>query len=602
MKKSVVLVTALMCFFSTQAQWKPAGEKIKTSWAEKMDVNRVLPEYPRPLMVRQNWSNLNGLWSYAIRPIGETCPTKFDGNILVPFAVESALSGVQKELKDNQELWYTRLFKVPANWKGQKVLLHFGAVDWKADVWVNDVKIGQHSGGFTPFYFDITAALASGDNKLVVKVWDPTSNGEQPRGKQAYNPGGIFYTPVSGIWQTVWLEPVAEHHIANVKTTPDIDKSLVKVEVATNAAVSGDLVEVKLFDGANLVATGKALGGEAVELIVKNQKLWSPESPFLYDMQVSLIRNGKIVDNVKSYTAMRKYSTRKDDKGHVRMQLNNKDYFQFGPLDQGWWPDGLYTAPSDEALKYDIIKTKDFGFNMIRKHVKVEPARWYTHCDKLGIIVWQDMPSGGKSPEWRPGHYFDGVELVRTPESESNFRKELKEIIDANYSYACIGVWTVFNEAWGQFKTPEMAKWTKDYDPTRLVNPASGGNHYMCGDMLDLHHYPGPNMFLRDPQRVNVLGEFGGIGLAVKDHLWDANRNWGYVKFNSIEEVTDEYVKYAEQLLPFVERGLSAAVYTQTTDVEEEINGLITYDRKVIKMNELRVKIINQKVCNSLSK
>lgn len=602
MKKSVVLVTALMCLFSTQAQWKPAGDKIKTSWAEKIDVNHVLPEYPRPLMVRQNWSNLNGLWSYAIRPVGETCPAKFDGNILVPFAVESALSGVQKELKDNQELWYTRMFKVPANWKGQKVLLHFGAVDWKADVWVNDVKIGQHTGGFTAFSFDITAALTGGENKLVVKVWDPTSNGEQPRGKQAYNPGGIFYTPVSGIWQTVWLEPVAEHFIASVKTTPDIDKSSISVEVAANAAIAGDLVEVKLFDGANLIATGKALGGEVVELTVKNQKLWSPENPFLYDMQVSLIRNGKVVDNVKSYTAMRKYSSRRDEKGHVRMQLNNKDYFQFGPLDQGWWPDGLYTAPSDEALKYDIVKTKDFGFNMIRKHVKVEPARWYTHCDKLGIIVWQDMPSGGKSPEWRPGHYFDGVELQRTPESEAIYRKELKEIIDANYSYACIGVWTIFNEAWGQFKTPEMAKWTKDYDPTRLVNPASGGNHYMCGDMLDLHHYPGPNMFLRDPQRVNVLGEFGGIGLAVKDHLWDANRNWGYVKFNSIEEVTDEYVKYAEQLLPFIEKGLSAAVYTQTTDVEEEINGLITYDRKVIKMNELRVKMINQKVCNSLNK
>ena len=602
MKKSVVLVTALMCLFSTQAQWKPAGDKIKTSWAEKIDVNHVLPEYPRPLMVRQNWSNLNGLCSYAIRPVGETCPAKFDGYILVPFAVESALSGVQKELKDNQELWYTRMFKVPANWIGQKVLLHFGAVDWKADVWVNDVKIGQHTGGFTAFSFDITAALTGGENKLVVKVWDPTSNGEQPRGKQAYNPGGIFYTPVSGIWQTVWLEPVAEHFIASVKTTPDIDKSSISVDVAANAAIAGDLVEVKLFDGANLIATGKALGGEVVELTVKNQKLWSPENPFLYDMQVSLIRNGKVVDNVKSYTAMRKYSSRRDEKGHVRMQLNNKDYFQFGPLDQGWWPDGLYTAPSDEALKYDIVKTKDFGFNMIRKHVKVEPARWYTHCDKLGIIVWQDMPSGGKSPEWRPGHYFDGVELQRTPESEAIYRKELKEIIDANYSYACIGVWTIFNEAWGQFKTPEMAKWTKDYDPTRLVNPASGGNHYMCGDMLDLHHYPGPNMFLRDPQRVNVLGEFGGIGLAVKDHLWDANRNWGYVKFNSIEEVTDEYVKYAEQLLPFIEKGLSAAVYTQTTDVEEEINGLITYDRKVIKMNELRVKMINQKVCNSLNK
>lgn len=602
MKKSVVVVAALMCLFTTQAQWKPAGEKIKTSWAENMDVNRVLPEYPRPLMVRQNWSNLNGLWSYAIRPAGETCPAKFDGNILVPFAVESSLSGVQKELKDNQELWYTRMFKVPANWKSQKVLLHFGAVDWKADVWVNDVKIGQHTGGFTAFSFDITAALTAGENKLVVKVWDPTSNGEQPRGKQAYNPGGIFYTPVSGIWQTVWLEPVAEHYIANVKTTPDIDKSSISVEVAANAAIAGDLVEVKLFDGANLIATGKALGGEVVELTVKNQKLWSPESPFLYDMQVSLIRNGKVVDNVKSYTAMRKYSSRRDDKGHMRMQLNNKDYFQFGPLDQGWWPDGLYTAPTDDALKYDIVKTKDLGFNMIRKHVKVESARWYAHCDKLGIIVWQDMPSGGKGPEWQPGHYFDGTEMLRTPESETNFRKELREIMDANYSYACIGVWTVFNESWGQFKTLEMAKWAKNHDPSRLINPASGGNHYICGDMLDLHHYPGPNMFLRDPQRVNVLGEFGGIGLAVKDHLWDANRNWGYVKFNSIDEVTDEYIKYAEQLLPFIEKGLSAAVYTQTTDVEEEINGLITYDRKVIKMNEQKVRAVNQKICNSLNK
>lgn len=602
MKKGVVVVAALMCLFTTQAQWKSAGDKIKTKWAESMDVNRVLPEYPRPIMVRQNWSNLNGLWSYAIRPMGEVCPTKFDGNILVPFAVESSLSGVQKGLKDNEELWYSRVFKVPANWKGQKVLLHFGAVDWKADVWVNDVKIGQHTGGFTAFSFDITAALASGDNKLVVKVWDPTSNGEQPRGKQAYNPSGIFYTPVSGIWQTVWLEPVGEHFIANVKTTPDIDKSQIKVEVATDKVLNGDLLEVKLFDGATLVATGKALGGEIIELTLKNQKLWSPESPFLYDMQVSLIRSGKVIDNIKSYTAMRKYSSRRDDKGHVRMQLNNKDYFQFGPLDQGWWPDGLYTAPTDEALKYDIEKTKDFGFNMIRKHVKVEPARWYTHCDKLGIIVWQDMPSSGRSPEWRPGHYFDGVEMLRTPESEANFRKELKEIMDENYSYACIGVWTIFNESWGQFKTPEMAKWAKDYDPTRLINPASGGNHYICGDMLDLHHYPGPNMFLRDPQRVNVLGEFGGIGLAIKDHLWDVNRNWGYVKLNSIEEATDEYVKYSEQLLPFIEKGLSAAVYTQTTDVEEEINGLITYDRKVIKMNEQRVRAINQKICKSLNK
>jgi len=308
------------------------------------------------------------------------------------------------------------------------------------------------------------------------------------------------------------------------------------------------------------------------------------------------------VDKVKSYAAMRKFSARKDDKGHMRMQLNNKDYFQLGPLDQGWWPDGLYTAPSDEALKFDIQKTKDFGFNMIRKHVKVEPARWYTHCDQLGIIVWQDMPSGGQGPEWQPGNYFNGVEAKRSPESEAMFRRELKEMMDNLYSYPSIGVWTTFNESWGQFKTEEIADWTKKYDPTRLVNAASGGNHYFCGDMLDLHHYPGPNMFLRDPQRVNVLGEFGGIGLALKGHLWDTEKNWGYVKLNSIDEATAEYVKYANQLYEFIDKGFSAAVYTQTTDVEQEINGLITYDRKVIKMNEQKVREINLKICNSLNK
>jgi len=602
MKKLVIAVVGLMTILSVQAQWKPAGDKIKTAWTEKMDVNRVLPEYPRPIMVRENWSNLNGLWNYAIRPIGDVCPVRFDGQILVPYAVESSLSGVQKGIKETEELWYSRSFKTPANWKSQKILLHFGAVDWKADIWVNDVKIGQHSGGFSAFSFDITAALQKGENKLVVKVWDPTTKGEQPRGKQAYNPEGIFYTPVTGIWQTVWLEPVAEHYIAAVKTTPDIDKSKLNIEVETNQTLSDDLLEVRLYDGATLVATGKSLGGLPVEVLVVNQKLWSPENPYLYDMQVSLIRNGKTVDKVKSYAAMRKFSARKDDKGHMRMQLNNKDYFQLGPLDQGWWPDGLYTAPSDEALKFDIQKTKDFGFNMIRKHVKVEPARWYTHCDQLGIIVWQDMPSGGQGPEWQPGNYFNGVEAKRSPESEAMFRRELKEMMDNLYSYPSIGVWTTFNESWGQFKTEEIADWTKKYDPTRLVNAASGGNHYFCGDMLDLHHYPGPNMFLRDPQRVNVLGEFGGIGLALKGHLWDTEKNWGYVKLNSIDEATAEYVKYANQLYEFIDKGFSAAVYTQTTDVEQEINGLITYDRKVIKMNEQKVREINLKICNSLNK
>jgi hypothetical protein len=297
---------------------------------------------------------------------------------------------------------------------------------------------------------------------------------------------------------------------------------------------------------------------------------------------------------------MRKYSTQRDKNGIVRLQLNNKDLFQFGPLDQGWWPDGLYTAPTDEALAYDIIKTKDFGYNMIRKHVKVEPARWYTHCDKLGIIVWQDMPNGDKSPQWQNKKYFDGNELKRAANSETNYKKEWKEIIDYLYSYPCIGVWVPFNEAWGQFKTQEIAEWTKTYDPSRLVNPASGGNHYTCGDILDLHNYPGPDMFLYDAQRATVLGEYGGIGLPLADHIWQPDKNWGYVQFKNSKEVTDEYIKYANNLKTLIKAGFSAAVYTQTTDVEVEVNGLITYDRKVIKVDEPRLKQVNQEICKAL--
>ena len=603
MKKNfLTMLLALSLCSPTFAQWKPAGDKIKTSWGEQLNPQNVLPEYPRPIMQRNDWKNLNGLWNYAITQKGTSAPATYQGEILVPFAVESSLSGVGKTMNENQELWYQRTFDIPSNWRGKQILLHFGAVDWKADVWVNDVKVGEHTGGFTPFSFDITPVINKGNNKLVVKVWDPSDRGEQPRGKQVANPNGIWYTPVTGIWQTVWLEPVAAQHITNLKTTPDIDKNTVKVEVSANAPTS-DKVEVKVFDGKNLVAEGAALNGVPVELSMPaNAKLWSPESPFLYDMEVTLYKDGKAVDHVKSYTALRKYSIRKDKNGITRLQLNNKNYFQFGPLDQGWWPDGLYTAPTDEALLYDLKKTKDFGYNMVRKHVKVEPARWYTHCDQLGLIVWQDMPSGGPSPQWQARNYFNGTEVVRSAASEANYRKEWKEIIDCLYSYPSIAVWVPFNEAWGQFKTPEIVTWTKQYDPSRLVNPASGGNHYTCGDILDLHHYPGPNMFLYDPQRATVLGEYGGIGLLMEDHSWLSKRNWGYVKFNTPEEVTAEYIKYGNHLLQLIQRGFSAAVYTQTTDVEGEINGLLTYDRKVIKVNEAKIREINQKICNSLNK
>lgn len=585
------------------AQWKPVEGRISTQWSEQVNPDNVLPEYPRPIMERTEWKNLNGLWDYAIIEKGKHSPSVFDGKILVPFAVGSSLSGVGKTVGAEKELVYRRSFDVPFSWKGKKVLLHFGAVDWKTDVWVNDVKVGSHTGGFTPFSFDITEALQGKNNTLLVKVWDPTDKGYQPRGKQVSRPEGIWYTPVTGIWQTVWLEPVSESYIQDLRITPDIDNSLLSLKALVKDATSKDLVEVKVFDGQQLVAQGKSINGECVQVAMpENAKLWSPESPFLYTLKVSLKQGGKLVDEVSSYAAMRKYSSKRDANGIVRLELNNKPLFQFGPLDQGWWPDGLYTAPTDEALLYDIQKTKDFGFNMIRKHIKVEPARWYTYCDKLGIIVWQDMPSGDRNPEWQNRKYFEGTEMKRSAESEACYRKEWKEIMDALYSYPCIGTWIPFNEAWGQFKTPEIVEWTKQYDPTRLVNPASGGNHYTCGDMLDLHNYPAPELYLYDAQRATVLGEYGGIGWVVQGHIWEPDRNWGYIQFNSSKEVTDEYVKYAEKLYDLIPRGFSAAVYTQTTDVEVEVNGLMTYDRKVIKLDEKRVREMNRKLCESLNK
>ena len=601
MKKLVLFAGLLSLTMSVMSQWKPAGDKIKTEWAEKIDPTKLLPEYPRPLMERNDWYNLNGLWEYAIKPTGAKEPAAFDGQILVPFAVESSLSGVQKTVGDRNELWYKRTFTVPAAWKGKNILLHFGAVDWETEVFINDVKVGMHTGGYTPFCFDITPFLTgTGAQKLVVKVWDGTDAGFQPRGKQVNRPEGIWYTSVTGIWQTVWLEPVNEQYISNIKSVANIDAQRMSVDVCTKNTQVADIIEVKIKDGATVVSSAKAATGQTVVLPIADAKLWSPESPFLYEMEVSLYIKGKIVDQVKSYCAMRKISSKRDDNGITRMQLNNKDYFHFGPLDQGWWPDGLYTAPSDEALAFDIQKTKDFGFNMIRKHVKVEPARWYYHCDRLGILVWQDMPSGDRSPRWEMFNYFTGMELNRSPESEANYRKEWKEIVDLTYSNPSVVVWVPFNEAWGQFKTDEIVAWTKAYDPSRLVNPASGGNHYRVGDILDLHKYPAPELYMVDRDRVTVLGEYGGIGLPVEGHLWQADRNWGYVQFKNSKEVTDEYVKYAEMLKQLIKAGFSAAVYTQTTDVEIEVNGLMTYDRKIIKLEEERLRKINLEVCRSL--
>ena len=598
MKKSAYLLLSLLlvsAFSATAQSWQPAGDHIRTPWADQVDPSAPLPEYPRPLMQRTDWINLNGLWDYAVRKAGEPFG-KADGRILVPYCIESSLSGVGRTVAVDEYLWYHRTFSLPKSWKGNRVLLHFGAVDWKADIWVNDVKAGSHTGGYTPFSIDITDALKSGENSLTVRVWDGTDTGFQPRGKQVRKPSGIWYTSVTGIWQTVWLEPVPEQHIRNLRTTPDLDAGCIRVLAE---GVDRGVVEVSLSADGRRVASARALAGSEVEIPVPGARLWTPDDPYLYDLEVSLIRDGKTLDRVKSYCAMRKVGVTPGKDGILRLTLNDKPIFMYGPLDQGWWPDGLYTAPTDEALAFDVQKTKDWGFNLIRKHVKVEPARWYYHCDRLGILVWQDMPSGDLHGSWQNTRWYQGTEFVRSADSEACYRKEWREIMDYLYSQPCIVAWVPFNEGWGQFKTLEITAWTKQHDPSRLVNSASGGNHFLgAGDILDLHNYPQPDMYLYDANRVNVLGEYGGIGLPVEGHLWTPDRNWGYVKFASPKEVTDEYVKYARQLKEMVARGFSAAIYTQTTDVEIEVNGLMTYDRKVIKMDEAALKQVNTSVIN----
>lgn len=588
---------------NVNSQWKSVGDNIKTKWGENINPNNVLQEYPRPILVRNDWKNLNGLWDYTINSKGENKPENYDGEILVPFPIESSLSGVRKRISKEQELWYHKNFQIPKKWKSKEIIIHFGAVDWESELWINDINVGLHKGGYDPFSFNITPYLRKGKNqKLELRVWDPTDDGFQPRGKQIKNPRGIWYTPVSGIWQTVWLEPVNYKHITNIHTTTDIDDSSVLIKLFSSYDFKDDLIEFVLKEDEKVLQKTIIKADLETKISFENPKLWSPESPFLYDLEIKLISKGKIIDHIETYFGMRKISIKKDVNGTRRMMLNNKEYFQFGTLDQGWWPDGLYTAPSDEALKFDIFKTKEFGFNMIRKHVKVEPARWYFHADKIGMLVWQDMPNGEKieRPKWQRNNFFNGQEFIPSFESEINFKNEWNEIIDFLYSNPSIVCWVPFNEAWGQFKTEEISQLTKNIDPSRLVNAASGGNYYNVGDITDIHNYPEPKMLFYNPNQSNVLGEYGGIGLAIENHLWQSDKNWGYVKYKSSEKATDEYVNFANQLLEMVLKGFSGAIYTQTTDVEGEVNGLITYDRKIIKLDMERVKEINKKVIKEL--
>lgn len=593
---------------SAQEQWAIAGDRIKTEWAAKVDPTKPLAEYPRPQLTRKSWLNLNGSWQYSILPKegGETLPASFGGNILVPFAVESALSGVGKTVGKDSVLWYQKTINVPAIYRKGKVLLHFGAVDWESEVYVNGKKAGSHQGGYDPFSFDITALLKKGTKQdIAVRVWDPSNDGPQPRGKQVKNPEGIWYTPVTGIWQTVWVENVPSTYIVSTRQTPDIDKQALNVEVKVENIQPGDEITITAWDAQQQVATQTLKGETAAVLTINNPKLWSPGNPFLYDLKISVTRKGKVIDETGSYFAMRKSSVGKDKDGLQRMLLNNEFVFQYGPLDQGWWPDGLYTAPTDEALKFDIEKTKELGFNMIRKHVKVEPARWYYYCDKLGLLVWQDMPSGdmgGNSWDMRAGQVSGRkLDKDRSAESEAIYRKEWKAIVEACYNFPSIVVWVPFNEAWGQFKTKEITEWTMQMDPSRLVNSASGGNFFSTGHILDIHHYPDPQMPSPDvfgEKQTLVLGEFGGLGLPLEGHTWQNKNNWGYQSFKNSDDLFKKYAEFIDRLPVLISKGLSAAVYTQTTDVEVETNGFFTYDRKVLKMPMEKVQQVHKQLYN----
>ena len=539
-----------------------------TRWAAEVNPTNALPEYPRPQFVRSDWLNLNGLWDYAITPDSAQKPPSFAGKILVPFPVESALSGVMTNFDEHSKLWYRRSLVAPQSWRGRRVRLHFGAVDWRCQVWVNGRDIGRHEGGYDAFSFDITDALGwKGAEDIQVCVTDPTE-GDQPRGKQSRKPEGIFYTANSGIWQTVWLEPVPEICIDRLKSSPDVDSHSVRLRIAVNDLSEDLRVEaVALADGKE---AGRIAGPANTELVLNLAKLhlWNPDDPFLYDLKVTLKQGDKTLDSVSSYFGMRKISLRKDDQEFTRIALNDGFVFQIGTLDQGYWPDGIYTAPTDEALRWDIEFLKKSGFNLARKHVKVEPERWYYWCDKLGLLVWQDIPSGNNA----------------TADGRRDFENELFRMVDVLENHPAIVTWVLFNEGWGQYDTKPLAERLRQRDPSRLVDNASGWTDMRVGDLIDMHDYPGPDSPSPEPRRAAVLGEFGGFGLSVSGHSWSSNC-WGYKMLPDARELTDRYaqaMRHVKQLREL--RGLSAAVYTQNTDVETECNGLQTYDRAVSKI------------------
>ena len=574
---------------------------LRTEWFDKVDRDCPLADYPRPQFVRKDWMCLNGEYDYAITGDSDLFPTTYEGKILVPFSVESDISGVNRALLPFERLWYRRYFTLDDTFARKRTVLHFGAVDWECRVFINGNLAGSHKGGYNPFEFDITDLLKDGENELIVRVYDPTNEGHQQRGKQLLKPVGFWYTATSGIWQTVWLEPVSENRINSIRITPDIDNRSVKLSAEI---IGTGKLNVKVLDGDSIVFNGAVEPN--CEIPVPDAKLWSPENPFLYNLELSL---NDSEDEVSSYFGMRKFSIMKDDKGIPRLALNNKPYFQRGLLDQGYWPESQLTPPTDEAMIFDISEMKRLGFNMLRKHIKEEPLRWYYHCDRLGMIVWQDMISGGKPLNLIYAGAFPNINVhVKDnqykmfnrdlPEWREEFEEEYRGLIDNLYNCVSICTWVPFNEGWGQFDAKRIGEWTKKYDPTRLVDHASGWHDQHGPDFKSVHKYITPVHMptaRRQAGRPFVLSEYGGYSWNIEGHVWNYRRSFGYIQYKNSENLSQAYRKlHFNQIIPLVSKGLSATVYTQVSDVEFEVNGIYSYDRKVLKVSEEVLKECNE--------
>lgn len=585
----LMTITLVYPYAARAQQWQPGRAPLMTRWAKDVSPENALKEYPRPSMVRKEWQNLNGLWDYAIVPKGADMSAP-QGKILVPYPVESALSGVMKPLLPGQLLYYKRTFDIPSAWRGKHILLHCDAVDFSTGVWINGIKAGVHQGGYDRFSFDITSSLkGTGFQEIVMVVEDSSNAGSQACGKQSLHPEGASYTPSSGIWQTVWLEPVPEKSIASIRITPDIDASMVSFDVAASGSTAGtkgkESVEIRILANGRAVKTLYGETGAHLHGRLDHPRLWWPDSPFLYEYTATLTSGGKPVDVVKGYFGMRKTSLGKDSAGITRLLLNNRFIFQRGPLDQGFWPDGLYTAPTDDALKYDLSFVKSIGFNMVRKHIKIEPERWYYWADRLGVMVWQDMPAG----------------KLDNTDAREQWEKELQDHIAALYNHPSIVMWVLFNEGWGQYGNQRLITKLRSFDATRLINNASGWYDVRWGDVVDKHFYPGPGVPALEEKRAVVTGEFGGLGFITPDHMWNKGA-WGYQSFQTTDSLADEYQRLWQRVYRLKdEKGLSAAVYTQVSDIEGEANGLLTYDREISKIDVKKMSAANSNTLSPLT-